>query len=98
MKSDKIDLLTFFILLSLLTLFIFLLEITELLKKAAYIILEINEAGKKEVLSIEIRDNESSKYWLGIFNSLKNRGLKDILILCADGLSRIKEAIYSSVP
>lgn len=53
-------------------------------KKAAYIILGINENGKKEVLSIEIGDNESSKYWLGILNSLKNRGLKDILILCAD--------------
>lgn len=53
-------------------------------KKAAYIILGINENRKKEVLSIEIGDNESSKYWLGILNSLKNRGLKDILILCAD--------------
>lgn len=41
----------------------------------------------KEVLSIEIGDNESSKYWLGILNSLKNRGLKNILILCADGLT-----------
>ena len=58
-------------------------------KKAAYIILGINEAR----LSIEIGDNESSKYWLGIFNSLKNRELKDILILCADGLSGMKEAV-----
>lgn len=67
-------------------------------KKAAYIILGINEAGKKEVLSIEIGDNESSKYWLGIFNSLKNRGLKDILILCADGLSGMKEAVTVAFP
>ncbi len=51
-------------------------------KKLHRIILGINENGKKEVLSIEIGDNESSKYWLGILNSLKNRGLKDILILC----------------
>ena len=58
-------------------------------KKAAYIILGINEAR----LSIEIGDNESSKYWLGIFNSLKNRELKDILILYADGLSGMKEAV-----
>ena len=34
-------------------------------KKAAYIILGINEEGKKDVLSIEIGENESSKYWLG---------------------------------
>ena len=33
------------------------------------------------------RENENAKYWLGVLNSLKNRGLKDILILCADGLT-----------
>lgn len=67
-------------------------------KKAAYIILGINENGKKEVLSIEIGDNESSKYWLGVFNNLKNRGVKDILILCADGLSGMKEAVTVAFP
>ena len=67
-------------------------------KKAAYIILGINEEGKKDVLSIEIGDNESSKYWLGVFNNLKNRGIKDILILCADGLSGMKEAIAVAFP
>ena len=67
-------------------------------KKAAYIILGINEEGKKDVLSIEIGENESSKYWLGVFNNLKNRGIKDILILCADGLSGMKEAIAVAFP
>ena len=67
-------------------------------KKAAYIILGINEEGKKDVLSIEIGENESSKYWLGVFNSLKNRGVKDILILCADGLSGMKESIAIAFP
>lgn len=67
-------------------------------KKAAYIILGINEEGKKDVLSIEIGENESSKYWLGVFNNLKNRGIKDILILCADGLSGMKEAIAAAFP
>ena len=67
-------------------------------KKAAYIILGINNEGKKEVLSIEIGENESSKYWLGIFNNLKNRGVKDILILCADGLSGMKDAVTVAFP
>jgi len=67
-------------------------------KKAAYIILGVNEDGKKEVLSIEIGDNENSKYWLGVFNNLKNRGVKDILILCADGLSGMKEAVAVAFP
>lgn len=67
-------------------------------KKAAYIILGVNEDGKKEVLSIEIGDNENSKYWLGVFNNLKNRGVKDILILCADGFSGMKEAVAVAFP
>ena len=48
-------------------------------KLAAYVILAINLDGRKEVLNIEIGENESAKYWLGVLNSLKNRGLKDIL-------------------
>jgi transposase-like protein len=50
-------------------------------KLAAYIILGINEEGRKEVLSIQVGANESSKYWLSIHNELKNRGVHDILIL-----------------
>ena len=46
----------------------------------------------KEVLSIHIGENESAKYWLGVLNELKNRGVKDILVICADGLTGMKEA------
>ena len=67
-------------------------------KLAAYIILGINGDGKKEVLSIHVGENESAKYWLSILNELKNRGVKDILILCADGLTGIKEAIAAAFP
>ena len=67
-------------------------------KLAAYVILGINTAGKKEVLSIQVGDNESAKYWLSVLNELKNRGVKDILIICADGLSGIKEAISAAYP
>lgn len=67
-------------------------------KLAAYTILGINEEGKKEVLTIQIGENESSKYWLNILNELKNRGIKDILVLCADGLTGIKEAIAVAYP
>ena len=41
---------------------------------------------------------ESSKYWLSVLNELKNRGVKDILILCADGLTGIKESINVAFP
>lgn len=67
-------------------------------KLAAYVILGINTDGKKEVLTISVGDNESSKYWLSVLNELKNRGVEDILIICADGLSGIKEAIAAAFP
>jgi transposase-like protein len=67
-------------------------------KMSAYIVLGINSDGMKEVLSIELGETESSKYWLNVFNALKYRGVKDILVLCADGLSGIKEAIEAAFP
>ncbi len=67
-------------------------------KLAAYVVLEINEDGMKEVLSIAAGENESSKYWLSVLNSLKNRRIQDILILCSDGLTGIKDAISAAFP
>ena len=67
-------------------------------KLAAYVILGYSKDGMKEILSLEIGENESSKYWLGVLNNLKNRGIKDIMVLCADGLSGIKEAINTAFP
>lgn len=67
-------------------------------KLAAYVILAISLTGHKEVLSIHIGENESAKYWLGVLNELKNRGVKDIFVICADGLTGIKEAVNASFP
>lgn len=67
-------------------------------KLAAYVILGINLDGRKEVLTIEVGQNESAKYWLAVLNNLKNRGVNDILIICADGLTGIKEAISTAFP
>jgi transposase-like protein len=67
-------------------------------KSAAYIVLGVNSEGMKEVLSIEIGETESSKFWLSVLNSLKNRGVRDILTICADGLAGISEAITVAFP
>ena len=67
-------------------------------KLAAYVILAVSLTGHKEVLSIHIRENESAKYWLGVLNELKNRGVKDVLVICADGLSGMKEAVNAAFP
>jgi transposase-like protein len=67
-------------------------------KKAVYVVLAITSEGMKEVLGLYVGENESSKYWLGVLNDLKNRNLKDILILCSDGLTGLKEAIEAAYP
>lgn len=67
-------------------------------KLAAYVILGVTLDGRKDVISLQIGENESSKYWLGVLNDLKNRGVKDIMIVCADGLTGIKEAINTAFP
>lgn len=67
-------------------------------KHAAYVILGVSEEGYKEVLSITVGDNESAKFWLSVLNELKNRGVRDIFVLCADGLSGISEAISAAFP
>jgi len=67
-------------------------------KRAAYVMLAITLSGKKEVINLQIGENESSKYWLGTLNDLKNRGVKDIMLICADGLTGMKEAISAAFP
>ena len=62
-------------------------EDNHIVKKAAYI-----------VLGIWIGENESAKYWLGVLNELKQRGIRDILIICSDNLTGIKEAINAAYP
>ncbi|MCT4564034.1 MAG: IS256 family transposase [Maledivibacter sp.] len=66
--------------------------------KAAYVVLGITMDGIKDILGIWIGESESSKFWLGILNELKNRGVKDVLIFSVDGLTGIKEAIQASFP
>lgn len=67
-------------------------------KKAVYIALGVTMTGEKEILGFYIGDSESAKYWTSILNEIKNRGVKDILILCADGLKGLKEAIGTVYP
>lgn len=67
-------------------------------KKAVYIAIGTDLEGKKDVLGLWVGATESSKYWLGLLNSLKNRGVQDILIMSVDGLSGFSEAIAVAYP
>ena len=70
----------------------------QIITKAAYVVLGVNVDGQKEVLGIWIGANESSKYWLGVLNELKSRGVKNVFLFCVDGLTGFKEAIVSVYP
>jgi len=54
--------------------------------------------GIRKVLGMWIGENESAKYWLGILNSIKNRGVDDILIAYVDGLTGFSNAIEAVYP
>lgn len=66
--------------------------------KAAYTCLAIDKNGLKDVLGIYVGENESSNFWLSVLTDLQNRGIKDILIACVDGLKGFPEAIASIFP
>ena len=70
----------------------------QIVKKAVYIAIGINMEGIKEVLGMWVGENESAKFWLSVMNGLKNRGLKDILITCVDGLTGFPAAIEAVYP
>lgn len=67
-------------------------------KKAVYIAIGIRTDGTKDVLGMYIGGNESAKYWLGVLNDLKNRGMQDVLITCVDGLTGFVDAITTVFP
>ena len=69
-----------------------------ILNKAAYTVMGVNLEGIKEILGIWIGEAESAKFWLSVLNEIKNRGVKDILIIAVDGLKGFSEAIESAYP
>ena len=70
----------------------------QIITKAAYVVLGINLDGYKEILGIWIGENESSKFWLGVLNELKSRGVKEVYLFCVDGLTGFREAIAAVYP
>ncbi|WP_102029562.1 IS256 family transposase [Salirhabdus sp. Marseille-P4669] len=70
----------------------------QIVSKAAYVVLGINHEGYKEILGIWVGGNESSKFWLGVLNDLKTRGVKTVNLFCVDGLTGFREAIQAVYP
>lgn len=70
----------------------------QIVKKAVYIAIGINLEGRKDVLGMWVGENESAKYWATVLNSLKNRGVEDIFIVCTDNLTGFTAAIEAVYP
>jgi putative transposase len=66
--------------------------------RAVYVALGVDLEGKKEVLGLWSSANEGSKFWLMVLTELKNRGVKDMLIVCVDGLKGFPQAIEAVFP
>ena len=70
----------------------------QIVKKAVYIAIGIDLDGRKDVLGMWVGENESARYRAGILNSLRNRGVEDIFIVCTDNLAGFSTAIEAVYP
>lgn len=61
--------------------------------KAAHLVIGVDTDGFKQVLGIWIEPKEGSRFWLNVLTSLRNRGLRDALVVCCDGLTGLPDAI-----
>jgi len=70
----------------------------QVIKKVVYLALGVNRDGHKELLGLWLSENEAAKFWLNVLTELRNRGVKDILIACVDGLKGFPDAIAAVFP
>jgi putative transposase len=66
--------------------------------KAAHLVVGVDTDGIKHVLGIWVQSSEGAKFWLHVLTELRNRGVKDVLIACCDGLEGLPEAIETVWP
>jgi len=66
--------------------------------KPLYSIMGLTQEGKREILGVYICESEGAKFWLGVLTDLQQRGVKDILIACVDGLKGFPDAINAIYP
>jgi transposase-like protein len=70
----------------------------QVINKSIYLALGVNLEGHKELLGMWLSENEGAKFWLIVLTELQNRGVKDILIACIDGLKGFPDAIATVYP
>jgi len=67
-------------------------------RRACYLALGIGIDGERDVLGMWFQDTEGAKFWMQVLSELRDRGVKDILICCVDGLEGFPEAIEAIFP
>lgn len=73
-------------------------ENQRIINKALYLVLGVDLDGQKDLLGMWLAQSEGAKFWLSVFTELQNRGVKDMFIVCVDGLTGLPEAIESVYP
>jgi putative transposase len=66
--------------------------------RAVYVAIGVDLDGHKDVLGLWTSANEGAKFWLGVLTEIKNRGVRDVLVACVDGLKGFPQAIESVFP
>jgi putative transposase len=66
--------------------------------RAAHIAVGVDLDGVKHVLGIWVQASEGAKFWAGVYAELRNRGVRDVLIVCCDGLTGFAEAVEATWP
>lgn len=70
----------------------------KVVSKAFYTVLGVTCEGKKDILGLYLSESEGARFWLGVLNDLRARGVEDILIASVDGLKGFPEAIAQVFP
>jgi putative transposase len=66
--------------------------------KSVYLAVGVKADGEKEVLGMWVEATEGARFWLTILSELRNRGVQDILVICADGLTGLPQAVEAAFP
>jgi len=66
--------------------------------KVVHLVIGVDVEGRKHALGVWIAEAEGAKFWLSVLTQLGNRGLRDILVCCCDGLSGLPDAIITAFP
>ena len=70
----------------------------KVISRAFYTVLAVNSDGRKDILGLYLSESEGARFWLGVLNDLKARGVEDILIASIDGLKGFPDAIAEVFP